>query len=110
MENARRASCDDWSMKQVYVCNGRSCQSFGAKRLFDKIQEYIGLKKDGEADTISVSYCQCLSFCERGPNVQVDRNLVFGASPETIIEEIQKGGVPRPDGIVHTIDIDEIII
>jgi NADH:ubiquinone oxidoreductase subunit E len=108
MADAGGASSDDGHMRQVCVCMGRTCLSLGADRIHDALAR--GLKEDIGSDRVSVRTCQCLSFCERGPCVQVDRNIIFGAKAETIAQDVAAGGVPKPEGTyIDTDTLDDII-
>lgn len=80
-------------MKKVRVCCSRSCTAFGAKDIMKKISEETGLKPGEKNDRMDLDYCGCLGYCARSPNVMIDdKNIVFSASPETVMEEIEEGG------------------
>lgn len=86
--------------KLVRVCRGKSCSyGGGSDGIFHAIERFA------VEDGIDLGYRDCLSHCGKGPNVQVDDNIIIGAKKNTIRDEIKKGGL-RPEDLIPDIDID----
>lgn len=58
-----------------------------------KISTETGLRPGEKNDTVDLDYCGCLGYCSRSPNVEIDdTHIIFDTSPETIMDDIKKGG------------------
>ena len=80
-------------MKKVRVCCSKSCDSFGAKRIMEKISKETGLKPGEKNDSIDLDFCGCLGYCSKSPNIEIDEtNIVFSAEEESVMKEIESGG------------------
>jgi NADH:ubiquinone oxidoreductase subunit E len=71
----------------------------------ERIEKETGLKAGECNDTIDLDYCACLDACEQAPNVGIDNNIIHEAEEDTIMEEIERGGVPIE---TQEIDIDQL--
>ncbi len=58
------------------------------------ITDATGLKPGEKDDTMDLDWCGCLGYCAKSPNVQInDDQYIFTAKPDTIMQDIQQGGV-----------------
>jgi len=60
----------------------------------DEIEDSLYNDKiKGIEEEIDLDYCGCRGFCAHSPVVEIDDDrYVFDSRPETIVEEIKKGG------------------
>jgi NADH:ubiquinone oxidoreductase subunit E len=95
--------------KDVRVCSGRSCKAFGAERIMNKIEKETGLQPGEENDTLHLDYCGCLGYCQTSPNILINNDhYIFDAEEETVMQEIDAGGVHHP-GVEINIDSGDTI-
>lgn len=94
-------------MKKIRVCNGKACQSFGAKDIMNKIASSTGVQAGKSNDEYDVDYSYgCTGYCARSPNVVIDdKFFVFDTSPTRIMEDIENGG---EDMTGKEIDLSEV--
>ncbi len=59
-------------MKKICICTGRSCKTFGTRRLTKKVKKLTGLAPGQKSDSIQVEHVECLGFCSSAPNMQVN--------------------------------------
>lgn len=79
-------------MKKICICTGRSCKTFGSRRLTKKVKKLTGVAPGKKSDSIEVEHVPCLGFCSSAPNMQVNDQLH---------ENVQEGDVKK---IINTAD------
>lgn len=62
-------------IKQICVCQGRSCQLFGADRIAKALEAATG---------VTIEPCECLGHCSSAPNVQVNGKLHMNFDPNDL--------------------------
>lgn len=79
----------------IYVCQGMSCSSKGAREVLKKIEDELGIScgettADGEYELQQLS---CMGACRNGPNVTIDEKYYGQLTPsrvEEVLEEISR--------------------
>ena len=73
-------------MKKIRVCQGPHCSYRKSNRVLDALRAYFTSNND-----IDLNCCPCTGFCEQGPNVVVNDELVYCfADPKTIGEKVKR--------------------
>ena len=73
------------SRATVKVCLSPDCCQKGGEQFYQNLKE--GLDKD-EALVLPLS--DCLSFCEEGPNIAINDNIVKGVKPFLAVETVRQ--------------------
>jgi len=84
--------------KKIRVCNGKNCLRRGAERIMENLKKEFKLEEGGENKDLSLGYCGCTGYCEKGANVWVDKKIIHAATPGNIAERIKRGeGIDKSD-------------
>jgi NADH-quinone oxidoreductase subunit E len=68
----------------IHVCKGTACQTRGAQRVVEAMQDQLGLMP-GETDLdgkFSLDTCNCLGRCALGPVVEIDGTTYPKMTPD----------------------------
>lgn len=91
-------------MKKITVCHGPHCSFRGAPRILMALQTFFA-----QRDDVHIAPGACAGFCEEGPNVIEDEELIYHAAKASDIAQ----RIERRDGkkIVavtpENLDLDE---
>lgn len=72
------------SQATIKVCIHKDCCLRGSEEVYHNLKE--GLSKD-EAVVLKVD--TCFSFCEEGPNIALNDNILKGVRPFTAVEQVR---------------------
>lgn len=93
----------------VRVCMNDKCRARGSERVLEALKDGLA---PGEATVIASD--QCFSYCEEGPNIAINDNLVKGVKPflavETVRQELANPSC-KADGVGSRSldDLDDVI-
>ena len=69
----------------VKVCLHKTCCQKGAEDIYKNLKD--GLTKE---EAIVLPIYECLSFCEDGPNIAINDNIVKGVKPFLAVETVRQ--------------------
>ncbi len=96
-------------MKTIRVCAGPHCNYRKSKGIMDALQNFVNEQKMTDAD---LGYCACVGFCEEGPNVVVNDELLYRhADAQTIGDEVKADTGKKLSDLnaEAAVDLDELI-
>ncbi|OGH93172.1 MAG: hypothetical protein A2534_02665 [Candidatus Magasanikbacteria bacterium RIFOXYD2_FULL_39_9] len=80
----------------VRVCQDCSCMENGAEAVLKKIEDETGLALGEKNKNFDLDYSACLGGCDFGPNMLVNSNFVMGATPDNVMDKIEKAAETKP--------------
>jgi len=93
---------------EIRVCVSRSCTSFGADSIMQKISEALQLEPGQTNEQFDLDYCGCLGYCSNSPNVLINQDhIIHDAAVDTVMSEIKKGGKELENRILDVENVDE---
>ncbi len=92
-------------MGNVNVCNGSKCTPRGASDVMSSLEKCC--KND---PNVRLDFRSCTGYCELGPNVEVNGNIVNHCTELNVCEKVKQAmSLPEGDGAIGNIDIEEIL-
>lgn len=73
------------SVATIKVCIHKDCCQKGSEQVYQNLKE--GLGKD---EAVVLKMDECFNFCEEGPNIAINDNIVRGVKPFTAVEQVRQ--------------------
>lgn len=76
----------------ISVCRNISCTHLGARRVIEAAEQHLGIEvgETTEDGRFSLEAAECLGTCDGAPSLQVNYEDFYRATPESIVELIEK--------------------
>jgi NADH-quinone oxidoreductase subunit E len=84
----------------ISVCRNISCTHMGARRIFDALEEHLGI---GPGETtpdgkFTLEAAECLATCDGAPSMQVNYEDFYRVTPASVVEIVE--GLARGDEVL----------
>jgi NADH:ubiquinone oxidoreductase subunit E len=91
-------------MRTLRVCHGPHCSFRGSPRILEQLKEFFKQRED-----VTVCAGSCTGFCEQGPNVVENEEIIYhDAKAGTIAERIEKrDGTPLVTVTEESLNLDD---
>ncbi|KKQ39729.1 MAG: hypothetical protein US58_C0029G0007 [Candidatus Magasanikbacteria bacterium GW2011_GWA2_37_8] len=91
-------------VKQIFVCNGPTCNTKNAKTIISKLDELTSKK----AEEYTIKTCGCMGHCHSAPNVMVDEIIIESVRLDDIENEVLLGNGKKAKTL-NEYNADELI-
>ena len=76
----------------VSVCRNISCTHMGARRIFDALEEHLGIEP-GETTPdgrFTLEAAECLATCDGAPSIQVNYEDFYKVTPSSVVDIVDR--------------------
>jgi NADH-quinone oxidoreductase subunit E len=84
----------------ISVCRNISCTHMGARRIFDAIEDHLGISP-GETTAdgkFTLESAECLATCDGAPSMQINYEDFYRVTPSSVVEIVE--GLARGDEVL----------
>ena len=92
----KRRPTGDWL---VSVCTNTVCGVQGGDKIYQALEEHLGVGHNQTAGNITFEHAECLAACDYAPVVTVNYEFFDNMTAESsldLVKELQDGGRPQP--------------